>query len=247
MKLDLHPLALGGATLSLGGHLAVFGVLFADNPEPNDVAVHLVDIRIEANQTVAPQTSEAPMLHTDVAAAETPIHEPLATATAQPATATITATHAPLSIAITSPPATRAREITDVILPTVNATPRIKPAPRATDMASLSNSSDIPVTDTPVSSTSGITIGARIAVGRNTQPRYPLAARKRGYEGQAIIRARIGPSGNVLGTEIAQSSGHQILDTAARKAVTGWTFRPALRDGRAIAGQIEVPIEFRLQ
>ena len=85
------------------------------------------------------------------------------------------------------------------------------------------------------------------AVPGNPHPRYPSAARKRGYEGQTIIRAQIGLRGNVLGTKIVRSSGHTILDTAASKAVTGWEFRPARRDGRPVTGEIDIPIEFRLQ
>ena len=138
------------------------------------------------------------MPHTDVAAAETPIHETPRDCNRAPCNrhdhcGTRTALHRDY---ITTSNTRERDHGRDPAHGQCNS--RIKPGPRATDMASLSDNSDIPVTDTPVSSASGITIGARIAVGRNTQPRYPLAARKRGYEGQAIIRARIGPSGNVL-------------------------------------------------
>lgn len=238
IKLGLHPITLAGATLSLGAHLTVFGVLFTAKPDPIDVAVHLVDIKIEASQALAPQPLEP------TASPKIPIRKPSAATIALPAT---TAISAPLSIAIISPPEARASKIKDVSPPTVNATPRTKPAPHTTDVASLGDTSGVLATDALAPVSSGTTIGARIAVGRNAQPRYPLAARKRGYEGRAIIRAKISPSGNVIRTVIAQSSGHQILDTVAQEAVTSWTFRPALRDGRAVLGQIEVPIEFRLQ
>ena len=52
--------------------------------------------------------------------------------------------------------------------------------------------------------------------------------------------------GAVLETEVARSSGSAILDRAARKAVESWRFRPALRDGVAVASRVLVPIEFRL-
>lgn len=250
MKLGLHPISLAGTTLSLGAHLTVFGVLFTAKPDPIDIAVHLVNIKLEASQALALQPSEPTATPTDFTSPKIPIRKPSTATIALPVT---TAISAPLSIAIISPTEGRATKIKDVSPPTVNAmpqskaAPRTKPAPHTTEIASLDDSSGVVTTDALVPVGSGKTIGARIAVGRNAQPRYPLAARKRGYEGRAIIRAKIGPSGNVLRTEIAQSSGHQMLDTIAQKAVTEWTFRPALRDGRAVLGQIEVPIEFRLQ
>ena len=81
----------------------------------------------------------------------------------------------------------------------------------------------------------------------NPPPRYPLLARKRGYEGEAIVRVEVSRAGQVNAAEVVKSSGFDILDNAAREAVARWQFQPATRDGRPTAGRIDVPIEFRLR
>lgn len=244
MNLGLHPLALAGATLSLGAHIAVFGVLFADKPNSDEVAVHLVDIEIAARQTVSQKPLKNLAIQADATPPAAALVESIETTLQK---SVVTATSAPLAIEASPAPTTHATAIRGVTPPTVNAAPRDKPAPHIAEVASLDEITDVSATDAPAPSGPGAMIGVQTADGRNEQPRYPLAARKRGYEGQTIIRAKIGPSGKVLETEIAQSSGHHILDTAASKAVTSWQFRPAKRDGRAVIGQIEVPIEFRLR
>lgn len=45
---------------------------------------------------------------------------------------------------------------------------------------------------------------------------------------------------------IKQSFGYEILDNAAIASVTKWRFFPAQMNGKAVAGNISVPIDFRL-
>ncbi|HCP01472.1 MAG: hypothetical protein CL573_05400 [Alphaproteobacteria bacterium] len=91
-------------------------------------------------------------------------------------------------------------------------------------------------------------IETRVAVlPGNNQPHYPLVARKRGYEGKAIIRVELSSAGKVATAKIAESSGYTVLDTAAQEALSNWQFQPATRNGAPVAGRIDVPIEFRLR
>jgi protein TonB len=41
--------------------------------------------------------------------------------------------------------------------------------------------------------------------------------------------------------------GSRSLDRAASDAVRRWRFRPAVREGQAVAGTIQVPITFNLE
>ncbi|MEE8352759.1 MAG: energy transducer TonB, partial [Rhodospirillales bacterium] len=90
--------------------------------------------------------------------------------------------------------------------------------------------------------------GVSYTTGRsgNLPPEYPKRARRRGYEGRVLIRAIVTPMGVVDSTEIVQSSGHDILDRAAIRAVRRWRFTPATRDGKTVVGTIDVPISFWL-
>lgn len=81
----------------------------------------------------------------------------------------------------------------------------------------------------------------------NPAPRYPERARLKGQEGRVVIRAYVKTDGSVDWTEVIASSGYDLLDAAARRAVERWRFRPALRDGLPAPGEIDVPIQFVLK
>ena len=72
-------------------------------------------------------------------------------------------------------------------------------------------------------------------------------ARKLGLEGVVLLRVDVSAAGTPDKIYIAQSSGAQLLDEAAMKAVQGWTFVPARRGETAIAHPVEVPIRFQLK
>jgi protein TonB len=66
-----------------------------------------------------------------------------------------------------------------------------------------------------------------------------------GIEGRRV-HVEILQSGGAGRIEIRQSSGHDMLDQAAIKAVTGWRFEPARISGTAITAWADVPIRFKL-
>lgn len=85
------------------------------------------------------------------------------------------------------------------------------------------------------------------AYGQRQDPQYPEFARRRDYQGTALLRVRVLEDGRVAAVQIKESSGYQILDGTAAKAVWTWRFTPALADGRPVASWVLVPITFRLQ
>ena len=78
------------------------------------------------------------------------------------------------------------------------------------------------------------------------QPRYPVAAARRGAEGTVMLQIAVDANGVPTDIGYAQRSGDPDLDRAARTAAHDWRFRPALRDGRAIATTVNVPVRFVL-
>ncbi len=78
-------------------------------------------------------------------------------------------------------------------------------------------------------------------------PVYPRLARKRGIEGQVIIRVEIGRDGGIEALQLEQSSGSDLLDQAARSAVQRWQFMPAKVNGQTVASYVRVPIDFVLE
>lgn len=84
------------------------------------------------------------------------------------------------------------------------------------------------------------------AYRQNSPPRYPAAARQRGYEGLVLVSAEIRPDGRVGNLSLKKSSGYPILDDSAMDAVRKWLFRPGQRMGVAISMWVDVPVRFAL-
>jgi protein TonB len=77
-------------------------------------------------------------------------------------------------------------------------------------------------------------------------PIYPRQSIERDEEGVVLVRAFVDPSGAPQRVLIFKGSGFPLLDEAALKAVQGWRFEPMVRDGRATASWVQVPVRFRL-
>ena len=92
----------------------------------------------------------------------------------------------------------------------------------------------------------GLTSEATPDGARNRPPDYPAEARRRKWEGTVILRVEVEADGTVRSCDVAVSSGHAVLDDAARAAVRRWRFAPARLAGSAVAARVEVPVRFQL-
>ncbi|HEV2296922.1 MAG TPA: TonB family protein [Candidatus Acidoferrales bacterium] len=75
-------------------------------------------------------------------------------------------------------------------------------------------------------------------------PVYPGLAKLNNVQGDVIIQAMIGISGNVTSMKVV--SGPSLLRDAAMSALRKWRYAPAKLDGKPIAQQYVVTIRFRL-
>jgi periplasmic protein TonB len=110
-----------------------------------------------------------------------------------------------------------------------------------------------PITDATASepATPANDIGAggatqTLAYATPLNPRYPPASIRAHEQGTVLLRVLVDEGGVPQRVEIARSSGHTRLDTAARESVMHARFRPVMRGGAAAAAWGIVPIEFRL-
>jgi periplasmic protein TonB len=78
-------------------------------------------------------------------------------------------------------------------------------------------------------------------------PHYPPAARHSLQQGVVQLRVLVGEDGRARDIELLRSSGHTLLDEAARQCVREALFRPYLLNGVARAVLVVVPIEFTLR
>jgi len=89
--------------------------------------------------------------------------------------------------------------------------------------------------------------GAQLQALRSPPPPYPGEAMRSGLMGVVELEILVGVDGRPIDVRIVRSSGHRVLDQAARRTVLSkWTFVPAMRDGRAVEAIGRVPVEFRL-
>jgi TonB family protein len=74
---------------------------------------------------------------------------------------------------------------------------------------------------------------------------YPTQARAVGQHGTVVLEALVGEDGSVRDVKVV--SGPPMLRQAATDAVRRWRYRPFKLNGRAIAAQTQVKVEFKLQ
>jgi protein TonB len=91
------------------------------------------------------------------------------------------------------------------------------------------------------------TIEARPLYRVNPPPEYPAMARRRGYSGQVVLEVLVGQNGSVVDLRVVTSSGHDMLDRAAVKAVKTWVFEPGMRGSKTVDMWVRVPIRFELK
>ena len=100
----------------------------------------------------------------------------------------------------------------------------------------------------------GSTIGAPLRVGGDVkapilkeriEPVYPEPARKARMQGVVILEAIITANGTVSDVKVLKSV-NPLLDAAAERAVSHWTYRPATLNGRAVSVYLTVTVNFQL-
>lgn len=79
------------------------------------------------------------------------------------------------------------------------------------------------------------------------QPAYPPAKLRLGEEGSCTVRVTIDVRGRVTSASAVRSSDPAFCAPTERQALSKWRFRPATRDGVAIATEKELTVQFRMQ
>ena len=79
----------------------------------------------------------------------------------------------------------------------------------------------------------------------HTQPQYSVEAQQKKVEGSVKLYAQIGTDGRAHRLRVIQSLGSG-LDENAVAAVRQWRFRPALKNGRPVATESTIEVDFHL-
>jgi protein TonB len=139
------------------------------------------------------------------------------------------------------PPPTRVAKQVEV--------PPVLSPPVATTEGSATMVPPAPVTDTiaPPAVQAG-PVEATLAYVTAPAPKYPHQAISSHMQGTVTLRVLVDETGKPLDVVIESSSGHDLLDRAARDQVLAkWRFQPAQSNGHKVQAWARIPVTFDLR
>ncbi len=77
-------------------------------------------------------------------------------------------------------------------------------------------------------------------------PRYPKAAYEQKLSGEVMLRVDVRADGSVANVVVESSRPAGVFDAVSVEAARQWHFRPEMKDGKPVAGQVRVPVTFEL-
>jgi protein TonB len=90
-------------------------------------------------------------------------------------------------------------------------------------------------------------VAATPIAATHTTPSYPAIDRRLDHEGTVMLTVTIDVNGAVSDASVAKSSGYSSLDVAAVSWVKEhWRYKPAMRNGNAVAATTQAEVTFRL-
>ena len=135
---------------------------------------------------------------------------------------------------------------TTVVQKHVEAPPVVTP-PMATDEGTAPMVPPAPVTVSAPTEQAG-PVEATLAYVAAPAPKYPAQAIRGHMQGTVTLRVLVDETGKPLDVVIESSSGHELLDRAARDQVLArWRFQPAQANGHAVQAWARIPVNFDLR
>lgn len=152
------------------------------------------------------------------------------------------------------PPAPPVLDVKPLPTPTPTTVTRVKPAPVAPPIVTAVEEGNIaappvvrPTLAPPSASVGAAPVEASLAY-RRAPLDYPAIAMRQRMHGTVLLRVLVDESGKPVDVQVEQSSGYPLLDRSARTQVlSGWSFQPAMVDGRAVQAWARVPVTFQLR
>jgi protein TonB len=127
--------------------------------------------------------------------------------------------------------------ITPLAKPEEKIVPKTSPSPAAQPVIATRNA------NAGSSTARGVAVPAPHG---NPRPEYPDMAKRKGWQGECLLRVAVSPEGKASAVSVHRSSGYASLDQAALAAVRRWRFLPQSAGGTCVASTIEVPVNFSL-
>ncbi|MFX1723781.1 TonB family protein [Stenotrophomonas maltophilia] len=77
-------------------------------------------------------------------------------------------------------------------------------------------------------------------------PSYPKTAAEQRIVGKVVVRVDVNTEGRATNVRVLQASPAGVFDDATVAAAKQWTFEPAIRNGKAVASALKIPVTYAM-
>ena len=78
------------------------------------------------------------------------------------------------------------------------------------------------------------------------KPVYPKDAAEKGQSGRVVLLVDVRADGSVGNVVVKESQPAGVFDAVTLAAARQWRFQPQIRNGKAVAGRVQVPVTFEV-
>jgi protein TonB len=133
-------------------------------------------------------------------------------------------------------------------VPKMVSPPAAVPTEEGNQMAVPATPTIAPPSNVTAPAADAAPVEATLAYASAPAPAYPRIAIARHMEGTVMLRVLVDETGKPVDVVIESSSGHDLLDRAAREQVLSkWRFQPAQVNGQHVRAWARVPVSFDLR
>jgi TonB family protein len=87
---------------------------------------------------------------------------------------------------------------------------------------------------------------ADVAANLLAPPKYPADAAANRITGKVVLIVDVAADGSVTDARVEKSEPAGVFDQASLDAVKNWKFKPAVENGKPVAGRVRVPVNFAM-
>lgn len=77
-------------------------------------------------------------------------------------------------------------------------------------------------------------------------PSYPKIAFEQSIVGKVVVRVDVDAEGKATNVRVLEATPAGVFDEATVAAAKQWTFEPAIRNGKAVASALKIPVTFAM-
>lgn len=85
-----------------------------------------------------------------------------------------------------------------------------------------------------------------VTINRMPPPSYPASAFENNQSGEVVLRVGVDAQGRVSDVRVLSATNPGVFDAASIAAARQWTYHPAMKDGKAVAAAVRIPVNFAM-